>query len=64
MDARPDAADHHTIESFPFGSWLGGLRYGMIPATPSLLATMEAMAGLALQVGFESPAPWRYSSIV
>ena len=43
-----EAAQRHAIESFPFGSWLGGLWNGVFPATPSLLATVGAMAGLAL----------------
>ena len=43
-----EAAQRHAIESFPLGSWLGGLWYGVFPATPSLLATIGAMAGLAL----------------
>ena len=43
-----EAAQRHAIESFPLGSWLGGLWYGVFPATPSLLATVGAMAGLAL----------------
>ena len=44
-----EAAQRHAIESFPLGSWLGGLWYGVFPATPSLLATIGAMAGLALR---------------
>ena len=43
-----EAAQRHAIASFPLGSWLGGLWYGVFPATPSLLATIGAMAGLAL----------------
>ena len=43
-----EAAQRHAIESFPLGSWLGGLWYGVFPATPSLLATIGAMAGLVL----------------
>ena len=41
------AHERHAIESFPLGSWLGGLWYGVFPATPSWLATIGAMAGLA-----------------
>ena len=43
-----EAAQPHAIETFPLESWLGGLRYGVYLATPSLLATIAAMAGLAL----------------
>ena len=43
-----EAVQRHAIKSFPLGSWLGGLWYGAFPATPSLLATIGAMAGLAL----------------
>ena len=43
-----EAAQRHAIESFPLGSWLGGLWYGVFPATPSPLATVGAMTGLAL----------------
>jgi len=43
-----EAAQRHAIETFPLESWLGSLWYGVFPATPSLLATTAAMAGLAL----------------
>ena len=43
-----EAAQRHAIETFPVESWLGNLWYGVIPATPSLLGTIAAMAGLAL----------------
>ena len=43
-----EAAQRHALETFPLESWLGGLWYGVFPATPSLLATIAAMAGLAL----------------
>ena len=31
-----EAAQRHAIASFPLGSWLGGLWYGVFPATPAL----------------------------
>ena len=46
--ARPRSRPAPRHRELPLGSWLGGLWYGVFPAMPSLLATIGAMAGLAL----------------
>ena len=66
-----EAAQRHAIETFPLESWLGGLWYRVFPATPSLLATIAAIAGLALAfsvlsvfAGVNDGDPHRQSMIV